>query len=393
MKTNSLPQYWFAYFLVLLYAIDPYSFGYIFGYLLTFFLLLKGKTIIPLIDRTVVILFIFSLVYSTFYAFNPEQGVQFILIYLIIPVTFYMTGRLLYEKNRLESYNSLILISLGLFFSLTSMASVFKAIIEIGFVTIKRDVPIIWTGNTIPATNMAASFVMNMCIPGVLLLGFKDFKSWTVKLILIAVYIASLASVMRLGSRTHLAITLFSVGLALLYKFKKQSFRKNLLMFVALFVLINLAASYLSFNSDSDLFSAYADRMDSKTHGVSTAGGRLNKWEKSVTYFFKEPLGWDLDEFGYAHNLWFDTLRVGGIISFILLLIFTFFSLKEILKLFSFRKKLFLLDGQLIIYCICFLLVFFVEPILEGYFILFSVFCILLGFLKSHNDKLQFLNH
>lgn len=395
MKISLNKSYWLAYTLVLLYAIDPFGFGFVFGYLLTFFLILQGTAIIRLYDKNAVFLLIFCIVYAAFYAFDPIQGIQYIFIYLLVPVTFYLTGKLLYEKNKSEHYNTLLLLSLGIIFSLTSMTSIFKAILENGFVTLDRDVPVIWTGNIIPATNMAASFVINMCIPGILILGYKNFKSNGAKILLITIYILSLLCVMRLGSRTHLAITLFAIGLSILYKFKKQSVKKNFVLFLALFALINLASSYLSISSDSDLFSAYADRMDSKTHGVSTAGGRLNKWEKSIEYLFKKPLGWDLDEFGYAHNLWFDTSRVGGVLALILLLVFTIKSLEEILRLFKAREQIYLMDGQLLIYCICFLLVFFVEPILEGYFIVFSIFCIIMGFLKSHNEKIsrQLKNH
>ena len=273
------------------------------------------------------------------------------------------------------------------------MISVALAIIDNGYVTIKRNVPIFWTGIEIPATNMASFFVMNMCIPGLLIIGFKNLKNKWTKIILIIVYLFSLICVMRLGSRTHIAITLFAIGLAILYRFKKQDVKKNFIMFSLLFLIINLGGSYLSIKSDSDLFAAYADRMDSKTNGVSSAGGRFHKWEKSINYMFKKPLGWDLDVFGYAHNLWFDTMRVGGMISFILLLIFTILSIKSLLKLFQLRSKIFLLDGQLLIYSICFLLVFFVEPILEGYFIVFTMYCIILGFLKSHFEKLQIIEY
>lgn len=374
-------------FLMALYAIDPFSYGFVFGYLLSIFIFVNLKKLSHLLDRTFLSLFLFSTVYAVFYTFNLDMGVQFIFIYALIPASLYLAGKMLYIES--EKLNIQTLFLLGFLFSVSSMASVFKEIIVHGFVTIKRDVPSIWTGDIVPATNTAAYFVMNMCIPGILLVGYKQVKPHFLKIFSVLLFLLSLTCVLRLGSRTHLAITIFSVLIAVFYRLKKQNIVQNFVLLAVIFVGVNLGFAYLSLDSDSDILSAYADRMDSKEHGVSTAGGRLNKWEKSIIYMFKEPLGWDLDEFGYSHNLWFDATRIGGVISFVLLLIFTFYTLRILLKVLRIRQKIFLLDGQLLIYFISFILVFLVEPILDGLFVLFSIFCAVVGFTQSHCLKLD----
>lgn len=374
------------YFLILLFALDLYTFGFVFGYLLLIYHALEFKRTLKKFDRTASALFIFSVIYSLFYSFNPTLGSQFILIYALLPTTFYIVGKTIYESNNSNDYLSRfwIMILIGVFLSFASATSVWIDIFNKGFVTLERNVVNIWTNQVDNATNMAAAFTMNMGIPGILIIGYKKIKNKALILLLFAIYLISITCVLRLGSRTHLAITIFAIAVAIIYRFKKQSLKQNLAMFLILFVGINLAFSYLSFNSESDLLSSYADRMESKTHGANTAGGRTERWAKSLEYMFKKPLGWDLNEFSFAHNMWFDALRVGGIIAFIFLLIFTLKVIRKLNYLYTLSTKGNLIDGQLLIYGVCFLLVFFVEPILEGYFTVFSIFCLVLGFSSSH---------
>lgn len=374
-------------FLLIIYAIDPFSYGFLAGYLIFIVLLFNIKKAKKYFDLKARYLLFFSITYSIFYLFDLRLGLQFVFIYAIIPTTFYLIGRLLYRRDVPEIKNSIILLMIGFAFSSTSMASVLRAIYEHGFITIKRDVPVIWTGNIIPATNMAANFVMNICLPGIFLIGFRKIKPNIYKFLAISLFLLSITCVLRLGSRTHLALILFSVLVAIIYRFRKQNILQNIVLFFLIFFTLNVGFAYISLDKESDLLSAYADRMDSKKYGASSAGGRTERWEKSIEYMFSDPLGWELNEFGFAHNLWFDALRVGGIICFVILLIFTFIIIRDIFRLFQHRSSINLLDGQLIIYFICFLLVFFVEPILEGYFILFSLFCFISGFSTTHLNK------
>ncbi|PCE62604.1 hypothetical protein [Sediminicola luteus] len=373
-------------FLVAFYVLDPFTYGFLFGYAVLAFLLLYFSKAIKLFDTTLLILFLFSIVYALFYSFNPGLGAQFILIYSIVPGALYLSGKWL--RIRTDNIGSFwILILLGFVYSVPAIISILKFINENGFVSVKRDVPNIWTGELLSATNMASAFALNMCIPGIFIIGNKIIKYKLTYIVLTGVYLVSIICVFRLGSRTQLALSIFSVVIALIFKVSKQNLRQNFVTFVIIFIALNGLLSYFSFDTETDLLSAYADRMDSKTHGVATAGGRTNKWEKSIIYMFKEPLGWELKEFGFAHNLWFDATRVGGVISLILLLAFTLRSSKVMMRLFSLNKRISLLDGQLLLYLSCFFLSFFVEPILEGYFILFSLFCFIVGFSHSHIGK------
>lgn len=373
-------------FFICFYLLNPFNYDFVFGYMLIL-IIFTQKELLKNIDATGIILVTFSFAYTIFYCLNPELGLQVILLYAFLPISFYLAGKQLMSSYQNQSKLFSILLFFGFILSLSSLLSVLLDIFLKGFVTIKRDVVNIWTGELENATNMGAKFVLNMCIPAILIVNFKKIERFWVKILMILIFIVSITCIMRLGSRTHIGITLLTSVFAFLYLLRIQSVKKNFVLILILFFVVNICFSYFSFDTDSDLLSAYADRMDSKSHGADTAGGRTERWEKSIQYLFKKPLGWDLDEFGFAHNLWLDTLRVGGIISFGLLLMLTTKVIRSCLKLLR-KKFMNILEVQLLIYLGALLLLFFVEPILEGYFVVFCLFWFITGFLIKRLNKL-----
>jgi hypothetical protein len=368
-------------FLLVCFYLNPFNLGFIFGYLVLFFMIFNRNTKLATGNSTGLILLFFSIVYSVFYSFKPDLGTQFIFLYGIIPFAMYSAGHNLANKTW-YSTTKLIFI-LGLALSLPSLLSVLWDIYENGFVTLKRDVPNIWTGEAEPATNTAGKLIMNMCIPALLLIKWRIFsQNFLVSLVSLIVFFLSITVILRLGSRTHLVIVIFTLFFAIIYKLFKQGALKNVLLISILFVFSNISFAYLSLDTSNDLLSAYADRMDSRSHGAASAGGRTHKWEKSLEYIFTKPVGWEIDDIGLSHNLWFDTARVSGALGFFTLLIFSFKVtisasrkiLTENLETFSYR-----IEGMLLIYILAFNLLFFVEPIMEGYFPCFTMFCLIAG--------------
>lgn len=379
-----------TFILIGLYVIDPYSFGFVFGYCLGILIFLKLKHLIPLFDKTILSLFLFSSVYSAFYAFKPQLGIQFIFLYSIIPFVMYSAG----SNLGLNSKKNILKITflLGLAISIPSLASVFIDIYENGFVTLVRDVPNIWTGEKEPATNTAGKLIMNMCIPSLLLINWKIFsqKNW-VAFGALLIFILSIIAILRLGSRTHLVIVIFTLFFSVLYKVGRRGIAKNIFFVIAIFVTLNTVFLYSNLDADNEVLSAYADRANSRSHGVSSAGGRVWKWEKSAEYIFTKPMGWQLNDIGLSHNLWFDTARVSGTLGFILLVLFTLkISASAVKKMFKkfYDNTSYKLEGLLLIYVLAFNLLFLVEPIMEGYFNCFVMFCFIAGVQSSiSNDE------
>ncbi len=379
----------FPCLIILGFFLDPFNVGHLFGYILLGFFVIYKELLKSLLDFDVFLLFLFSLVYALFYSFNPEKGTQYILIYLIFPASFYLFGK--YITKSVSNYKELfyVLVVLGVVFSLLGLLSTGYDILTNGFVQTKRNVSKIWGGNRINATGMAAYLFANMCIPAIIMFGFNRRKLWFNALIGV-IYILTFICVLRLGSRTQLGISLITLIISLVYKMSSMSAVKNIALIGVLFIGVNLGFSYISLDKDSDLLASYATRMDSKKYGAATAGGRTERWEKSIINLVEEPLGWPVEQFGFSHNMWLDAARIGGTIGFILLLLF---SIKSVLKtkkilMYKFVDREF--KNVALLYSIAFLLQFFVEPTLDGSFNLFVFFCLFQGVLNmgvAYADK------
>ncbi|MEL6976474.1 MAG: hypothetical protein AAGL29_13920, partial [Bacteroidota bacterium] len=132
---------------LLLYALDPLNYGFVFGYLSCMLLASHPFAVKAQFDRIAFSLFLFSAIYAVFYAMKPSLGAQFIVIYALIPTTLYISGKILFKEisNSLKAFWFLVL--LGFTFSLPGMISIILDVLEFGFVKTKRDVPNIWTGD------------------------------------------------------------------------------------------------------------------------------------------------------------------------------------------------------------------------------------------------------
>lgn len=371
---------------LILYLVDPYKIGFVFGYIIAIVLLSKIHQLSKYFDRFATFLTLFSIIYAIFYSFNQDLGTQFIFIYALSPLIFYVLAQFMYETGAKITKNQFSLIILALALSFTSILSVGTMLLSRGFDILNRNVPNFWTGVEENATYTGGLLMLNMTFLGLLLFSWKRLKLWQ-SITTLVLFIISLLCVLRLGSRTQLLIGVFGILISVLYIVSRQSTKKNFFMILALFAAINIGLGYLSLDKDSDFIAAYTDRMDSKKYGANTAGGRTERWEKSLVNLFEKPLGWELDEFGYSHNLWFDVLRVGGVLSFILLVTISFLSLKLLYQKYRANKTIDPYMGTLTVFIVAFNLLFFVEPIFEGYFQIFVFYCFLIGLLKVHEPK------
>lgn len=370
------------FLLLFLFFLDPFLVGFLFGYAIVIILFLDIKFLKSSFDLDAVLLFTFSIIYAVFYSFDITRGVQVLFMYLFFPLVFYLIGKLLVTKAENENTVLVCLIGLGVVFSLPALISVLNNIYIGGFVQSSRDVQMIWGGAPVAATGLAAYLCLNMCIPAIL---FSRIKfNLTFKLFLIIVYVLSMVCVLRLGSRTQIGISLITLIVSIIYNFPRQTIKQNLTVFGILALIIIYLGQSAAFSGKSDVFASYADRMESKKYGAATAGGRTERWEKSLVNLFEKPLGWDLDEFGYSHNLWLDILRVGGVLSFFILLLFSIrggiFTVKALKK----NKERVSLNTAILVYSLAIFLQLLVEPIYEGLFHLMIIYCLIQGMVKVY---------
>jgi O-antigen ligase len=370
--------------LLAVYLINPLGQGYLAGYLIAALILVNGNFMLENLDIDLLLLLLYSITYAMFYSFDYEsQGKQFIAIYAIMPPIFYLVGKFLAKDNPKPEILFYILFGIALLFSLSALISVFQNFLAGGFLQMERSVPFFWGGKPVSATIMGAFFTLNMCIPALLILS-KGKKGLIFNAIAIAIFIMSLICVLRLGSRTQLGIFLITTIFSFFYMLPKQSTKQNILLISVLGLVVFYISTKVSFSLNADWLTTYSDRMDSSGGNIASGGGRTERWVKSFEYLFKYPLGWDVKEFGYSHNLWLDVLRAVGIIPFFILIIYSVRSVIQVLKTTKLNKKASDFNGQIIVYFLAFFALFMVEPVMEGIFGSFVLFCLFKGVINKY---------
>lgn len=364
------------------YLVNPLNYGFVFGYVMILIIVLKSKFIKNNLDLDFLIITLFTLIYGLFYAINPADGIQFIIIYTFTPPFLYLWGKYFSAKLANGTPIFFALIIMGFLFSISALISILLNIAEGGFVQHNRSIPMFWSDLPLSATKMGSYLTFNMCIPAILLSSSKKLNTIT-KILLTTTFVLSLICALRLGSRTQLVVMLATFLFALVYIFPKQTLKQNITVIFLLLIGIFFVFRNVSFDLNADWMTSFAGRMEGGTSEMASGGGRTERWVKSFQYMFTDPLGWDLQEFGYAHNLWLDVLRAGGIIPFLILIIYSvrsFFQIKKIYKISNHIS----LNSLVYIYALAFLLLFMVEPIIEGVFPFFVLFCLYKGAINQH---------
>ena len=366
----------------IIYLINPFNKGFLFGYLLTLALILKGKKLIPYLDRDFIFLSLFAITYALFYAVYQESGIQFIFIYALFPSFFYLFGKYLVLPKMRPNHLVLLFFSIGILFSFSQLLSVILNLRQGGFSQIDRGIPYFWNGKISSATQVAAYFTFNMCLP-IIFLVKRQGVPLLLNFLTGTFFIASLLSVFRVGSRTLLLICILAILASLLYVVPRQSRKVNLRLFLFLGLFLIILPQFINLNLNADYLSVLGTRLQ-ESNNTSSAGGRTSLWLQSLENIFKYPMGWQGPGVRYSHNLWLDVARYAGLIPFFLLLMFTFRSIRNTYKAVRKTPQSLLLNTTIITFSLSSILVFFVEPIMEGLFFLFTVFCVFQGMINAY---------
>lgn len=366
-------------------GINVLGYGFILGYFLILSMFVfRSQFVLENWDRTGLWLLLFSIVHGLFYALNPEKGVQYILVYIATPITLYLWGKYLFASlSKSEQFYALLLV-IGFLLAIPALLSVMLNIMDGGFAQSDRNIPMFWSNTKMNATGMAAHFIFAMCIPAILA-SSRDYIGFKSKLLLAIFYVLSMVCVLRLGSRTQLGITMLSFLAALAYILPRQNVKRNALLFAIISLSVFFIVEKVSFDLDANWLNSFSRRLEKGGAGeVASGGGRTNRWVKSFDYMVKMPLGWDVKEFGHSHNLWLDMYRSGGVIVFFLLLIFSIRAGRDIWKAIRINLNKISLNTVLLTYGMAFYLLFMVEPVIDGSFNLFALFCLFIGMVNKY---------
>ncbi len=377
-------------FLLVIFLLDPYSLALYVGYLIVLFLFLfRKREIIDILDSESFILLTFSLTYSAFDFLNGnDRGIQILIVQSIFPFFFYCLGKCLISKNMNQKHILFLTLFSAIIFSLSPIATILKDLINSGFSQVNRDFNSIWDGREILATGMAGYLIYNVTIP-VFVVSKNNLLNIVEKTILLLVFFITLICSFRLGSRTIIVLSAFSLLFGAFYQLRVLELKDKFKFVVQIVSLIIILVYFVPFDLEADYFSTLGHRLREGTSSNASAGGRTELWSNSFDKILSNPLGWKSDKYG--HNMWLDTAKVSGMIPLAFLL---FYTIKSIVN----AKKVFLtnnLDASLRLcfglFTIISLIFFFGEPILEGNIFLFIFFCFQQGIIKRSMELQHYI--
>ena len=333
-------------------------------------------------DRISISLLIFSLFYGFMAYINGKNNSYFILFsYIIAPATFYRFGRFLMNIFKKDTVRQLFLITSTILYLIYLFILTIKDIALIGIVNESR---ILLNNNSMMNSSMhgiGATMYGMMSSIGIGCIGTiftKKQKLW-IKLVYILISILSMLCVIHLVNRT--GIIVFIACIVILFfistKMNITNILKTLLLLLLLWFIIVQSGII-----NQDILDAYAQRENSEISNSGELGGRRNLWLLAIYDMFIYPFGWTSPYYNYAHNLWLDIARVGGLISLIPFIIATLQSLKNLFRL-SYKKKLSNFAIIIISINIAMLFSVFVEPVIDGSLLYFCLLMMIWGITTS----------
>lgn len=345
--------------------------------LLSAVVLFDRESVKKCLDNNFFGIFIFSVSYVAISLVDSHLKSEVNFALLFMPACLYAGGKWLGCKVPSSGVLGWALLGLGLLLASMALVGVLLDVANNGFVGGSRSVEVPGTGGVeVSATVLGGTLIILASFGGALFAPSESvnilFRPFVAVLYVVALFVA-----MRLGSRTLLIIGVASLVLGLILNGRRIGIVKTLLILFGFSFFIYFFMSYLE--GVLDIFSYFQDRLDDEEYGTATAGGRTEKWLNSLELLVNSPLGWGVGINGFSHNLWLDSARNGGWPSFFILMVLTVMSLRDFLATIKCNAK----DAlyKTLVRCIGFgfLLLFFVEPILDGFIYVFSAYCCFWG--------------
>jgi uncharacterized BrkB/YihY/UPF0761 family membrane protein len=241
------------------------------------------------------------------------------------------------------------------------------------------------SGNVIPAT--LQGFFLTMMVSLLYYVLFVN-KNWFYKILHLSAIAFCVYATLYHASRTLLIVALITFVVVAIYRAAAKGKAKAVKM--VLWLVIAAVVCIALFNSNAfGIKSMYEEtnfnkRLTQDNYKSLAEDGRIERTLIVLDNAWKYPFSGMSKEINrYAHNLWFDTIRTVGFIPAFFLFLYTIYVFASFFRFLKkkgipMKMKIMMLSIYLGVY-----LNFMVEPVLEGYPMLFSLTCIFNGMVKS----------
>ena len=353
---------------------------------------------------TSITLFIFSIIYAYMYKFYGfSESITIILGFVLIPTIMYLLGYMFISKEFPYKKTYVVLFSVIYGALLFAVLSVLKTIgiygsLEAAFATLgRRDIVSFWGENLITVTGLNTYIALSgAMLPTVFFIDTSMRHLNLKKLLIIFGSLASLYIALQSGSRTGVLVIVASCIMSLFLFINKQKNITNRFklkeVFYAYIIVVLLVFAIIGYFlniygiRDSLSSSLTVQRLQDMS---ALDDPRVIVWGEAIEGVFREPLGGRKIGLSleYAHNLWLDVGHDAGLIPLILLLIFTGTGFLSIVKFLKTNHSSFL-KSTVISSFSAFFIIFLFEPVMQGWFYYFVIYCFFLGVIH----KLIFLD-
>lgn len=340
-----------------------------------------------LIDKNFTSLLVFSILYPLLLLLYQIKVANSILLgYFLFPPIFYLLGKYLVHghSNKLTIY--FLLFFTTILFSILPFSANMISIIENGFMT-QRNINLFWEdeGTLTHATNIGSYFAFNLALLPAVFSQSNSSKVRKYKILALILFIISLIATFNMSNRTGILIMMVSLLVSIMITDNR---RKYIILIFLLIIIVTIF--YINDILNIRTWFRYTHYFDRITGTNFTEESRLVIWKRALSGFSLYPFG-NIDyKIGasYAHNLWLDTARKSGIITLIPLLYVTFLNIHYYLKVILNKSHDEFLRLLITGFGVAFYITFFVEPILDGLYILFFLYCFYFGILAGINRYL-----
>lgn len=340
-----------------------------------------------LIDKNFTSLLVFSILYPLLLLLYQIKVANSILLgYFLFPPIFYFLGKYLVHRhsNKLTIY--FLLFFTTILFSILPFSANIISIIENGFMT-QRNISLFWEdkGTLTHATNIGSYFAFNLALLPAMFSQNNSFKVRKYKILALILLIISLIATFNMSNRTGILIMTFSLLVSIM---TTENRRKYIILIFLLLIIVTIL--YINDILSIRTWFRYTHYFDRITATNFTEESRLLIWKRALSGFSLYPFG-NIDYnigASYAHNLWLDTARKSGIITLIPLLYITFLNIYYYLKVILNKSHDEFLRLLISGFGVAFYITFFVEPILDGLYIMFFLYCFYFGILVGINRYL-----
>lgn len=376
----------FALFFLALYKSPSVgvSFYYLLFCLFSLFLCLQRS----FLDKTFVILLLFSISYPLVLLLNTGEFNPHYLLYLVAPVSFYVFGQYIITKINNQTGILNFLLFVLMFYALQTYIITIEDVNEIGLINPMR--VMLREGDEesmVNATQFGCNVSLGLSGLGIFM-ALKNENNSIRKFLFLGVFLLSLLTVIHLVNRTGIVILVVCTLCSVFYSLKSKQINLNVIWKLLFVAVVGLFVFSISSDNGFDILEAYTNRTSNENTSISDYGGRSWRWVDAIGRLFTYPFGWANDvKYNYVHNLWLDVAMSAGIIPFLFITIVTIKGMKQLSKLIKNNNDI--IVNCILSLSICFFLNSFMEPVIIGFDSFFYLYCMLWGIQKKYLECLK----